>query len=506
MLGVGTSAEGRHRPLNRPRSCWLGAALIAVVTVLVLVWSSASSLVYVLREDSDVKTQGIVVETEAATPALPLSSLEAAGPLVRIQTDVDRAAIAGIPLFSNTTSDSTTVGELNSLNASLSGIEAAHSNSLASFLGALDDGLILQKSLRHYTAAVKQRVAHVKSDVAPTQKASGSSSSSSSAGVSAFSLDVPPLYPSSLAEYHHPFGTCKVPDRRVSLEYSDAHFGDVDPASTNYTKFWPTLPDLRMLPATDHERCHFVMARMLAIISSVLKKFNMTTWFLTHATLLGAVREGGFIPWDVDVDIAMPRSHLTFLRKRWRREFPRDMFLQSEKTDTAFHMWNGKERAIRVKDRYSNFPGMRFSVQKGSKRYKQKKMHLGAHVDIIPLERKNGQYKILHTYFPAEDVFPVSTVCFENMDLPAPRNVSAFLRAIYGDDFMLPPKNATFGGPTVLPCRATQRMRGNPWSMSWYVDHVLHQPPRRWPRDDPDHGTFLTDFKTPHRLYYNNKW
>ena len=320
-----------------------------------------------------------------------------------------------------------------------------------------------------------------------------------------------PLYPSSIPAYKHPFGTCGKSDGHqgshtaslIKLKYSNFTVGN----GTDFVRVWPAYPDLRLSFPSEHERCHFVMARMLAIFTAVMKKFGLKTWFMSHATLLGAVRSGGFIPWDVDVDIAMPRSHITYLRRRWRREFPRDMFLQSEKTDTAFHMWNGKERAMRIKDRYSSFAGMRFSIQRGRKKYKQKRWHMGAHIDIIPMEKKNGgtRYKILHHYFSADDLFPLQDLCFENMMIPAPKNVHGFLTQIYGDSYMQPPQNVTFGGPTVLPCLATQHTRGSPWSLMFSEDHKNGSRPVVAPRSDP-YGSYDSDLKTPYQLYYNSKW
>ena len=46
------------------------------------------------------------------------------------------------------------------------------------------------------------------------------------------------------------------------------------------------------------------MLEMLQYIDSVCKKHNIRYW-LCSGTLLGAVRHGGFIPWDDDVDIEM---------------------------------------------------------------------------------------------------------------------------------------------------------------------------------------------------------
>ena len=268
--------------------------------------------------------------------------------------------------------------------------------------------------------------------------------------------------------------------------------------ATRTTRVWQhIIPDLRLSFPTEHERCHAVGLRMLAILVAVMEKHNLRSYFVTHGSLLGAHRDGALVPWDVDIDVAMPESHMTALRRVWRTEFPRDMFLQTDRTEPNFAIYSSRRRQYRVKDRYSCFWGVaRVEAHRGV-RVKTKPTHQGFGIDLIPLEKLRGgaQYKILHSYFDTADLFPLSTVCLGGVMVPAPRRVAAVLTALYGADFsqrqQRPP--AHFGGAGAYSCLATYMCPGTPWSLNFTADFERDHNPASRPadcsalrRDDPN--------------------
>ena len=74
---------------------------------------------------------------------------------------------------------------------------------------------------------------------------------------------------------------------------------------------------------------------MLAVFVDICRELGLR-YYLVCGSALGAVKYGGFIPWDDDIDVAMPRpDYERFLEKAPAR-LPEHLFLQNYRTDPEF--------------------------------------------------------------------------------------------------------------------------------------------------------------------------
>lgn len=113
---------------------------------------------------------------------------------------------------------------------------------------------------------------------------------------------------------------------------------------------------------------------LLDEVERVCKELNIH-YYLIGGTLLGAVRHGGFIPWDVDIDIAMVRADYEAFKAYYANKESDQFFYQDYSTEKNFAECHA---ILRLKNTYvklKNSENQRYPLQ-----------HNGIYLDIFPLD------------------------------------------------------------------------------------------------------------------------
>ena len=123
-----------------------------------------------------------------------------------------------------------------------------------------------------------------------------------------------------------------------------------------------------------HDRLKGTMLGILDEVDRICKKHGLR-YFLVFGTLLGAIRHQGFIPWDDDIDIGMPRKDYDRFISLCQKELPGNMYVQDVSTNTRYWL---KMAKIRLK-------GTVF-LEKIMENSLIPRDEMGIYIDVFPFE------------------------------------------------------------------------------------------------------------------------
>lgn len=112
------------------------------------------------------------------------------------------------------------------------------------------------------------------------------------------------------------------------MDIKDLHIRNKDITDSLKRKFSPEESDLR--------KAQMGMLELLKFLDRICEEHGLTYW-LDFGTLLGAVRHGGFIPWDDDIDVCMPTEDALKLKALMSDNvFEGHIVLQNADTDPNY--------------------------------------------------------------------------------------------------------------------------------------------------------------------------
>jgi phosphorylcholine metabolism protein LicD len=173
------------------------------------------------------------------------------------------------------------------------------------------------------------------------------------------------------------------------------------------------------------------MTGMLYEFDRICRKYGLSYWCM-GGTLVGTLRNAGWVPWDGDLDVAMIDSDYEIFYKVAQKELPKNLWLQDERHDKKHNKTHNKIRDLNscydkwIKTPRKHLNGLCLDIFL----YKVVGDKLIAHKN----ENISKHDEVYHYNF----IFPLKEMEFENISVYVPNDYKQYSINSWGS---YPPRN-----------------------------------------------------------------
>ena len=160
-----------------------------------------------------------------------------------------------------------------------------------------------------------------------------------------------------------------------------------------------------------------IMTNILREFDRICRKNNIKYW-CQGGTLLGIIRNKGWIPYDGDIDVGITEEEYKKFKKVVRKELSKEYVFE--------HKPKGKP-CSKIRHLYSHY--------KYTEKTPNWDVDNGLQLDIFVFKKYKNGYKYPWITMSYEDIFPLKETYFEDIKVYILNNSELYLRTIYGSNY-----------------------------------------------------------------------